>query len=189
MSKKAKKVPACTPQSWAEADKLLAEYSEKQDTLTALETRCNAAVARIKARYQAKALPVQARHDQIFDGLQCYAEANRKTLTEDGKTKSVQMTAGRLGWRLGQRSVKFRKGMTGDDVVNAIRVFRANCLANKRRLMATKLLSFIRVKAEPNKDAMLADRHLAKIIDGVRIVEGVEMFYIDPTVAELAEAK
>ena len=54
---------------------------------------------------------------------------------------------------------------------------------------ALMLATFIRVKYEPNKDAMLAHPNNTALVEGVTIKPGDEQFFIDPVGLELAEQK
>jgi phage host-nuclease inhibitor protein Gam len=189
MSKRKKKVPVCTPKSWKEADALVAEYGELSSTIVKNQADCETAVAEVKAIYQATAAPLQTRMDAIFEAIQAYADANRKALTDDGKTKTVTMTAGAFGWRLCPPSVAFRRGMKGEDVVKNIRAIADKLYGQGSTDAARALDMFIRRKEEPNKDAMLNATALAGMVDGVKIITDQELFFLDPTIAELPEPK
>lgn len=190
MSAKRKlKTPACVPQSWEDADKLMAEFGVLSGKIVRLQAGCDDAVAKIKATFQIQAAPVQARLDEIFEAVEYYATANRKRLTDDGKSKTVVMTAGLFGWRLCPPSVAFAKGLKAADIVVVIRTARESALCGNLRKAATTLAGFIRVKEEPNKDAMLENTTIAMLVDGVSIVTDKEEFFLDPSTAELPVPK
>ncbi len=189
MSAKAKKAPACTPQSWEEADKLIAEYGELDGTATKLQARCDSAVARVKASFQTKLAPTQARMAEIFDAVAWYAEANRKTLTDDGKTKTVTMTAGSFGWRLCPPSVAVKRGLTAPDLVTSVKALATRYIGDGKRKIARAVLCFVRLKEEPDKEAMLKNPDLAAEIEGIRIVTDKEEFFLSTDIAELPEPK
>lgn len=120
MSKKTKKASACTPQSWEDANQLMAEYGALSSKAVKIQAGCEDAVAKVKATFQIQLAPVQVRLDEIFEAIECYAAANRKRLTDDGKTKTVTMTAGSFGWRLCPPSVAFAKGLKVADIVKNV---------------------------------------------------------------------
>lgn len=182
------------PQTWAEANALLEEYGEKSNALVKISADLDAAVAKARKPFDDIATPIQERLDAIFEGLQLYADANRKTLTEDGKYKTVKMANGSFGWRTCPASVEFKRGLKAADIVENILEKIKELWGHGRgvaadRTKARAMQAFIRRKMEPNKDAMLADQDLASEVPGVKIVTDAEIFFVDPTQAELAEAK
>ena len=192
MRKKTKRTPpACTPRSWEDADNLMAEFGELSSQSVRIQAGCDDAVAKVMATFQAQLAPKQERMAVIVEALQCYATANRKALTDDGKTKTVTMTAGSFGWRCCPPSVVFRKGLKAEDVIANIRALAKEYAANGTagKTFAAVILSFIRLKEEPNKNAMLENSELAEEVDGVKIITDKEEFFVDPTVAELPEPK
>lgn len=197
MSRKPKGAPACTPQSWEEADAAIGRIVDIDVTLMRSEARLKAAVARISARYALKTVPLEAERKNLCTGLEVYATANRKKLTDDGARKSVVMTNGTFGWRLCPASVSFKRGLKPADIVENVKTLikkleamakgpaRSDVAAESMEVAA----GFIRLKEEPNKEAMLEAQVTAKMVDGVKIVTGVEEFYIDTSVAENPEPK
>jgi phage host-nuclease inhibitor protein Gam len=192
-AKRKAKTPACVPQSWEEADKLMAEYGELSGKIVTNQAECEAAVAKVMAPYQETAAPMQARMDEIFEAIECYAAANRKKLTDDGKTKTVTMTAGSFGWRLCPPSVAIPRALNAADVVKNIRALIKKLRARKANEMTpihlAAALGFIRIKEEPNKAAMLDAPETAAMVEDVSIVTDKEEFFLDPTIAELPEPK
>lgn len=187
----AKKKPAvAAPQGWAEANALLEEYGDISNSLVRIEADLDAAVAKARKPFDDLATPLQERADAIFEGLELYADANRKTLTEDGKTKTVKMAAGAFGWRTCPPSVAIESKLKAKDVIKNIlalvaRLFKAEEKENRK--LAETARGFIRFKQEVNREAMLAAPELAAKVKGVSIVTDSEEFWIDPTQAELAE--
>lgn len=170
------KAPAlAVPQNDDEADFLLRVYGEDQRALAGLETAMNAELARVKAKFETDAEPFKQALSLTFDKLRAWAEANRSRLTQGGKTKTVEMPAGKVNWRIRPPAVKFRKGIEIAEIVAAI-------------LKARLRRKFLRMKLEVNRDAMLEHPDDAKKIDGVKIVSGIEDFYVEPIGLELAEA-
>ena len=100
---------------------------------------------------------------RLQTGVQTWCEANRAELTKDGKTKTANLTTGEVRWRKRPPSVTIK----GVDVV----------LETLQRLGLTR---FIRVKNEPNKEAMLAEPEAVRGIAGISIVTGQEDFIVTP---------
>ena len=100
--------------------------------------------------------------------MQTWCEANRKELL-DGDSKTVKFGNGEVAWRNRPPSVTLRG-------VEAIIEW---CKRHRG------FLSFLRIKAEVNKDAMLANPKMAAKIPGVKIVSGIEDFIVTPLSAAL----
>ena len=186
MSAKAKKQSACVPQSFEEARAMMLEFGNVSNMLVKLEADTDAVVAKAKDDLQTAAKPFQDRLNALFEGLETWAAANRKTLTDDGRTKQVKMGVGVLGWRLCPPSVKWARGFNAEKILDAI---DSAIEALRDPKMRSIVVEFIRTKSEPNKEAMLAHPDVAALVEGVKIVSGIEEFYVDPTQTELAEAK
>jgi phage host-nuclease inhibitor protein Gam len=101
-----------------------------------------------------------------------FAEANRDRLTGGGKVKFASFATGKISWRSRPAKVSIRGA---EDVMEAI---KAMGLAAR----------FIRVKEEPNKEAMLEDRQTAAMIKGISIGSEGEDFIVEPFETELQEA-
>ncbi len=97
-------------------------------------------------------------------GVQTWCEANRLSLTQDGKVKFHDFGTGQIKWRLRPASVSIRG-------VEAV-------IEGCKKL---GLSAFVRVKEELNKEAMLADPDKARTIAGVTIKSAGEDFVIEPT--------
>ncbi|OCP17393.1 MULTISPECIES: host-nuclease inhibitor Gam family protein [unclassified Ensifer] len=103
-------------------------------------------------------------------GVQTWCEANRLSLTSDGKVKFHEFGTGRINWRQRPPKVAIRGVET---VIEACKK-----LGLKR---------FLRVKEELNKDAMLADPDKARQIAGVSISSEGEDFVIEPAEIETSQ--
>lgn len=97
-------------------------------------------------------------------GVQTWCEANRLALTQEGKVKFHDFGTGQIKWRSAPASVSIRGVET---VIEAIKKLGFK--------------SFLRVKEEVNKEAMLADPKKARAIAGVSIRSEGEVFVIEPT--------
>jgi len=105
-------------------------------------------------------------------GLQAWCEANRLTLTGDGKVKYHDFGTGRINWRIRPPKVSIR---AAEAVIDAC-----------KRLGLTH---FVRVKEEVNKDAMLSEADKARLVPGVSISSEGEDFVIEPAELESSLAR
>jgi Mu-like prophage host-nuclease inhibitor protein Gam len=128
----------------------------------------NDEIAAITERYQPLLESVKEQITPLQAGVQVWCEANRHSLTRDGKVKTANFTTGEVQWRQRPPSVSVR----GADVV----------IEALKRL---GLGRFVRTKEEINKDAILAEPDAAKGIAGLMVVSGVEDFVITPFEAEV----
>jgi phage host-nuclease inhibitor protein Gam len=166
--------PALTvPQNMDEANVAMTGYCDAFNSIARLEAEMNTALAQVKADYEALAQPHKASLTTAFKKLEAWASTNRAKLTEEGKTKTVELPAGHVFWRDQPASVKWAKGKKIDDIIEAIK--------------ASGMRRFLTLKYSPSKAKMLLEPDQAKLIDGVRIVDGGEKFYVAPFGAEIAE--
>jgi phage host-nuclease inhibitor protein Gam len=102
--------------------------------------------------------------------VQSWAEANP---SEFGALKSLDVTHAVIGWRTGQPTLKTLAGWTWDRVLEKLNLVAAS--------------TYIRLKEEVNKAAILADREslgAEKLRGmGMRVVQD-ESFFIEPKITE-----
>lgn len=127
----------------------------------------NDEIAKITKRYQPQLEAISERIETLRNGVQTYCEANRNSLTNEGKVKTANFVTGEVNWRQRPPSV----GIRGADAV----------LETLARMGLTR---FIRTKQEPNKEAMLNEPDAVRGIAGITIVTGVEDFVITPFEAQ-----
>ena len=98
-------------------------------------------------------------------GVQTWCEANRVALLgeDDRHGKTANLVTGEVSWRQRPPSVSIR----GVDTV-------------LDTLLRMGLGRFVRVKNEPNKEAMLNEPEAVRGIAGISIVTGVEDFIVVP---------
>lgn len=175
-NKKTKALSVPVPQSREQATKMLADYGIALREIEAIETVMNGELAKIKQDAVAKAEPVTARAYALFKGLQTYCEANRSALTDNGKTKTIDLGTGKVSWRHNPAKVNLRGKV--EDII--IRIRNAG----------DEFQAFLRATVEIDRVAMLRDPKLAEKIDGVKIASAGEMFTADPFGSEtLPEAE
>lgn len=159
------------PQSQEEANLAILEIGAASRELLKIESQMNTQITLAKTSAEEEAKQHKATIKSLTAGVQTWAEANRKALTNDGKTKTAKLPAGTISWRLKPATVRITKAKI-DDIIKAIRVMR------KR--------AWLREKVEIDKEAMLKEKDIAAQLDGVTIGSEGETFTIEPAGLELA---
>ncbi|WP_431222236.1 host-nuclease inhibitor Gam family protein [Serratia sp. L9] len=141
-----------------------------QRQLTRTETEMNDQIAAVTQYHSPEMERLKAEIVSFQTGIQTWCEANRKELTQDGKTKTVNLTTGEIVWRNRPPSCTI-KGV--DSVMAALKKL--------------KLTRFIRSKEEINKEAILNEQDAVKNIPGITINRDLEDFSIVPFEQESSE--
>ena len=160
------------PQDDGEARSAIREVGELNREIMRMTAEMNDKVAVLQEEYGNRVAPLREAVGVKIDGLKMYCEVNRDRLTGGGKVKFARFATGQVSWRLRPAKVTIR-GI--DEVIAAI---KAVGLGER----------FLRVKEEPNKEAMLEDRVTAGMIRGVSIGSDGEDFIVEPFETELQEA-
>jgi phage host-nuclease inhibitor protein Gam len=158
------------PQSRDEAAHYVREIGDLRRAVVRCETAMNDEIALIKEFYDLRAAPMREGIERRVEGLKMWAEANRDALTQNGRTKTVDLGTGQIAWRSRPPKVTIRGGI--EMLVETL-----------RRL---GLQRFVRVKEEPNREAMLAEPDVARTVPGVAIGSEGEDFVVEPLEVELA---
>lgn len=159
------------PQSRDEAARAIGEIGRLQRERARIETAMNDEIAVIRERFEAAAQPLSVQIAAKRDGVALWCEANRQSLTQNGRTKTAQFPTGEVRWRVTPPKV-------------AIRGVEAVLDALKR----AGLRRFVREKEEVNKEAILAEPDAVIAIDGITIAQSEELV-IEPFETELAETR
>jgi phage host-nuclease inhibitor protein Gam len=136
MTAKKTKAPAVAvrvPQDQAEAAAAVARIGELNRQVARLEADMNDEIATLKTAAEAKSVPLKAQVRALSDGVQVWAEANRRAITDGDKVKFADLGTGKVSWRQRPPGVSIRKV---EEVIAAL-----------KRL---GLQRFIRIKEEPN---------------------------------------
>lgn len=157
------------PQTREQVIDAIATIGVAQRHKTRIEADMNDAIAKIKERYELDAAPHNAMIASLREGVQIWCEANRDAITEGGKVKTANFASGEVRWRVTPPSVKIRAVET---------VLQA--------LYNAGLSRFIRVKEEPNKEAILAEPEAVAGIPGISFSQSEE-FVIVPFESALEE--
>lgn len=162
-----KKVVIVVPKSLDEAAEFLAQIGKEQRATDTIQSDLNAKVDELKVKAMFNTKLHQKKISQLVEGLFAYAEVHRNELTDGGKSKTVKLPTGWFGWRWTPPAISIRN-------VKAILV----------KFKELGLKQFIRIKEEPNKEAMLKEPEIAKTIKGVSISQHEE-FVVKPAELEL----
>lgn len=160
------------PADDSEAREAIREIGDTNREILRLQAAMNDQIAALQQSYGEEVAPLNARVEQLTEGLRMFCDVNRARLTGGGKVKFALFSTGKVSWRLRPAKVTLKKI---DDVIEAI---RAAGLGER----------FLRTKTEVNKDAMLEDRATASAIKGVAIGSDGEDFIVEPAETDLQGA-
>jgi phage host-nuclease inhibitor protein Gam len=159
------------PQSREDCTGYIASIGRHQRERERIQTAMNDELADIRLRYEEAARPHAEAIKSLSQGVQMWCETMRETLTHGGKTKTVNLAAGEVRWRMRPPRAVVR-GATVDAVIDDLK--------------AAGLGHLVRVKEEINKEAVLADPGAVADIRGLLVEQG-EDFVIVPFETELEE--
>lgn len=168
------KVPAVEHyvcQSREEAADAIAQIGAAQRQRDVIQTAMNDALAEVRALCEARAKPFADRIADLTRGVHLWCEANRASLTNDGKVKFHTFATGEVKWRLRPPSISVR----GADAV----------IATLRKL---GLGRFLREKVEIDKEALLKEPDVARQVGGISVVQK-EDFVVVPSATQLEEVQ
>lgn len=160
------------PQSREDAAEAVKRIGILNRQIARLEADLNDQIAEMKKAAEEAARPLKDQVDGATEGLKLWAEANRDKITDGGRVKFADLGTGKISWRFRPPSVRLTKV---DLILEGLKTLG--------------LQRFIRVKEEPNKEAMLAEPDLARTVAGVAIGTEGEDFIVEPFEVELAAAK
>ena len=156
------------PQSRNEVADHIDLIGTAQRELQRMELDIDDIVSKLRLDKQPKIKQLTNTIAELSKGVQTWCEANRDSITDNGKVKSANLTTGEVNWRQRPPSVKTRAS--------------AQLFEKLKRLGFS---FFIRSKEELDKDAILAKPETAKDA-GIEIITGVEDFVITPFEQKLA---
>lgn len=152
------------PQSKDEAEKYVYDIGRLQRENELDNAAFNDAVENLRASYSEATEKRKLEIEAKTIGLEKWAQANRVDVF--GKSKSIALEFGRLIFRKNPPKVKVSRTA---DVIERCK----------------DIGQFYRVKYSIDKEAMLAEPEIASQIEGVKIIEGDEVFSVEPNEQEL----
>ena len=155
------KAQTYAPQSKADCQADIKKLGDLQRDFLREQANLNDAIGSLTKAAAPRLTQLTERIELLQAGVQTWCEANRKDLCGTGKT--ANLITGEVAWRVRPPSVTIR----GVETV----------LENLKNL---GLERFVRVKEEPNKDAMLNEQDAVRGVAGITINSGIEDFTITP---------
>jgi phage host-nuclease inhibitor protein Gam len=172
MSNKRIKLSRPALKSRAEAEAVLGEVRALTISRNATQAKREKELQAVDDRYAGQLDELAQTMDEKVELLRGWAEGNP---SEFGGKKSLDLTHGLMGWRIGQPTLKTLSGFTWDRVLEKIRTVFA------------EPAEFIRTKHEVDKQALLAQRDTIPAENlkaiGVRVVQD-EPFFVEPKLDE-----
>ena len=165
------KLKAPTIKSREEIEALVGDLARltnfQQQTTALMDLR----LTEVRAEYETQLADAEQQKAALMEAARLWAEANPE---EFGKTRSIEMLHGTMGWRLGNPALKLAGKTTWAKVLEAL-----------KRLRYRK---FIRTKEEVDKAAILARRKVIKPVTlaalGVKVEQDDE-FFVEPKLTEV----
>lgn len=163
------------PASRDEVNALIFEIGEEQRARQAIQTRLEETIANLKKTAEAEAKAHSEAIAEKIGRVHAWCLANREEITDDGKTKTVKFGNGEVSWRLRPPGVTLMRGIKAEDVISSL------------QQLGKRFAKFLRWKVELNKEAILDDPDLARIVPGIRIGSAGEDFAVKPIALQLEE--
>ena len=159
------KTLAAVPQSKNDCAESIRLIGDLQRDFERQRAAMNDKIAAVTQEYQPGLASLTERIISLQGGVQAWCEAHRVDLCgeADKLGKTANLVTGEVSWRQRPPSVSIR----GADTV-------------LETLLRMGLGRFVRVKNEPNKEAMLNEPDAVRGIAGITIVSGVEDFIVVP---------
>lgn len=159
------KTLAAVPQSKNDCAESIRLIGDLQREFERERAAMNDAISAITQQHQPALSDLAQRIEALQTGVQAWCEAHRVELCGEGDKlgKTANLVTGEVSWRQRPPSVSIR----GVDTV-------------LETLLRMGLGRFVRVKNEPNKEAMLNEPEAVRGIAGISIVTGVEDFIVVP---------
>ena len=136
-----------------ELPECMRRFSDATSKIKGIEAEIELATQEIRRKYQHKLDALMAVREDNFDKLQVFAEANKRELFVS--KKSMELTHGTMGFRLGTPAVEKSKKVTWEGVLENLRLIDSN---------------FVRTKEEANKELIIAGRQDAETMQKLRAI-------------------
>ncbi len=151
------------------------EYAAADARLAKINAELDMQITRLRDKRADEISELVKKKEKSFEVVQAYSLENRERLFS--KKKSMEGTHGTFGFRTGTPRLKTLRGFTWAAALNLIKEF---------------LPDYVRVKEEPAKDLLLADREIPEVAAefekcGIEVVQD-ETFFIDLKKEEQQEA-
>ena len=168
------KKPTPIPQSLADVEGLMAQVAAADAATRNITAQMDAEITRVRERY-ATALDIEkATREAAEEQIASWAELHK---ADFGDRRSMALTHGTIGWRLGNPAVKLRARVKAEQALEQVR---------------QRLPEFVRTVDELDKAALLNAYAGKAITDGDLEACGLkvtqtERFYVEPKTEEEKE--
>lgn len=168
------KKPTPIPQSLADVEGLMAQVAAADAATRKITAQMDAEITRVRERY-ATALDIEkAVREAAEEQIASWAELHK---ADFGDRRSMALTHGTIGWRLGNPAVKLRARVKAEQALEQVR---------------QRLPEFVRTVEELDKAALLNAYAGKAITDGDLEACGLkvtqtERFYVEPKTEEEKE--
>lgn len=157
-----------------ELPECMRKFSDATSKIKGIEAEIELATQEIRKKYQNKLEALNEAREDNFEKLQVYAEANKAELF--ATRKSLELTHGTIGFRMGTPAVEKSKKVTWEGVLEDLRLVDDQ---------------FVRSKVEANKELIIASRGDADVMGklkniGITVVQK-ETFFVEARVEDLLE--
>ncbi|MHB8520702.1 MAG: host-nuclease inhibitor Gam family protein [Limisphaerales bacterium] len=172
MSTKRTKIVGPAVKTRADMESLVGEIADLTIDRDEVQLELDAALKHARDLFEGRLSALNRTLVERTERARCWAEANP---SEFGKFKSLELTHGTVGWRVGQPQLKTLTGWTWDRVLDNLKTLAGLCLG------------YVRLKEEVNKAQIITDRDLLGAeqlrMMGVRVVQE-ESFFVEPKVTK-----
>lgn len=165
MAKRVKKT-VLTNISESQMNEALTAYAKADAQIVKINADLDVKFTKLRDEKADALAKLEIEKSEAFDLVQAFALENKET--QFSKKKSLELSHGVIGFRIGTPKLKNKKGFTWAAVTNLLKEF---------------LPGYVRTVDEPAKDKLLADRNdeaVAPLLEkvGVEVVQD-EAFYIE----------
>lgn len=154
------------PKDSDEAAAFVAAIGAERREVARLEAELNDQLSALREAADGRAAKHKERIEELFKGVQIWAEANRHILCADG-SKTKWLPTGMIAWRMTPPKVMLR------DVTKVLKT-----------LQDLGYDEFVRIKAEVDKEAILSKPGIADKVPGISITQREE-FIVEPAEDEI----
>lgn len=163
------KAQTIVAQSITDVTDMIGQIGAAERAGASLKLEMETELAAVKAKYAVDINAAAEKIPPLQKAIQAFCEANRASLTNDKKVKTLNLVTGEIAWKIKPPSMR----ISGEEAV--LSMVQEN----------TKYAAFLRTTYTLNRDAMLANQELAKSLTGVSISSGIEEFIITPANASV----
>lgn len=164
------------PQTLADVEGLMAQVAAADAAARNITAQMDAEITRVRERYAAALDAEKAAREAAEEQIASWAELHK---ADFGERRSMALTHGTIGWRLGNPAVKLRARVRAEQAIEMVKA---------------RLPEYVRTVEELDKAALLAAYAGKALTDadleacGLRIAQ-TERFYVEPKTEEVTDGR